>query len=94
LIIPNKIIENHSLAGKITQINNSAFNFMSNLTGNLIIPPDIQIIGSDAFKNCDYINGNLVLPKSITEIGTNAFLKLGCQQIYLNAAWEYQSFVS
>lgn len=41
--------------------------------GELILPPNLKIIGDGAFSNIDGIIGNLVFPDSVEQIGVEAF---------------------
>ena len=49
------------------------------ITGDLVIPEGITVIGQSTFENCTGLNGNLVLPSTLEEIGKSAFS--GCRNI-------------
>ena len=53
----------------------SAFSFCNELTGCLIIPNSVTMIGEKAFQGCTF-TGNLFLGNSMTTIGEQAFI--GC----------------
>jgi hypothetical protein len=57
----------------VKSIGYGAFDYCSNLTGNLIIPHSVVKIGNFAFNNCRNLTGNLIIPNSVTEIGSKAF---------------------
>ena len=59
----------------LTTINDRAFQFCSSLTGSLIIPNSVIIIGSEAFDYCSGLTGSLIIPNSVTSIGYSAFYR-------------------
>ena len=56
----------------ITKISQGAFSNTS-LTGSLVIPNTVQIIGKNAFYYCSSLSGTLTLSKNLKEIGVDAF---------------------
>ena len=64
-----------SFGDNIVTIGKYAFDSCINLTGELKLPPSIEIVGSYTFFGCSNIE-KLVLPKNLTFIGSNAFLGL------------------
>lgn len=64
----------------ITQIGASAFYDCNQITGELILPNDLESLGESAFYNCSKLSGSWAnLPKNISNIEKNAFY--GCKKI-------------
>ena len=57
----------------LSTISDNAFNNCSSLTGSLIIPNNVTVIGAHAFSNCSGLTGSLTIPNKVTEIGDHAF---------------------
>ena len=58
---------------RVVAIDDGAFRYCSNLTGDLIIPNSVTRIGKWAFEECFGFTGDLVIPDSVTTIGYGAF---------------------
>lgn len=50
-----------------------AFNYCKGLTGQVILPAQLEIIGENAFYNCSGLSGNPVLPENLKKLGQHAF---------------------
>ena len=50
-----------------------AFNECHGLTGTLVIPNTVRVIGEYAFYECDGLSGPLVFPESVIEVKVGAF---------------------
>ncbi|MEE1073968.1 MAG: leucine-rich repeat protein, partial [Acutalibacteraceae bacterium] len=48
----------------------------SSLTGSLIIPQSVKVIGERAFYGCNGLIGELLIPRNVIEVGDFAFF--GC----------------
>ena len=57
----------------VTLIDENAFAFCYDLTGDLIIPNSVQTIGPSAFFDCSGFNGTLTIGESVAFIGDMAF---------------------
>ena len=67
-------IENSRIPSSVTSIQRSAFEDCSKLTGHLVIPSSVKIIGGGAFKNAGITSLDLSKATSLTTIGNYAFL--------------------
>ena len=45
----------------------------TSLTGNLVLPETVRIIGDGAFGNCSGLRGDLIIPATVDSIGASAF---------------------
>ena len=54
-------------------IGSHAFDTLTGLSGNLVLPEGLRTIGKQAFDGCSGFTGELVIPESITEIADSAF---------------------
>jgi hypothetical protein len=72
LVIPDTLDE-----WTVTAIEEHAFASRNALTGALILPDSITVIGGYAFSACNGLSGNLVLPEGLTAIGPSAFYLCG-----------------
>lgn len=57
----------------VKAIGTEAFQFCSQLTGNLVIPNTVTTIGGSAFFSCSGFTGTLSLPTGLTTVGLRAF---------------------
>lgn len=57
----------------VNAIESNAFSECKNLTGDLIIPNSVKVIGDYAFNSCTGFNGKLVISDNVTNIGNWAF---------------------
>ena len=57
----------------LSSISNNAFRGCSSLTGSLIIPDFVNLIGDCAFLGCSGLTGTLNIPNSVTLIGNTSF---------------------
>jgi len=75
LIIPEYVIGPDGNLYSVTAIDDYGFCCYkySNLTGNLIIPNSVKIIGNYAFYGCYGFEGDLIIPNGVVEIGDYAF---------------------
>ncbi|MBD5233456.1 MAG: leucine-rich repeat protein [Bacteroidales bacterium] len=65
LVLPDKL--KYIQADKDNR--NGAFNGCTNLSGSLIIPEGVEVIGPAAFGGCSSLTGNLSLPSTLKRIG-------------------------
>ena len=57
----------------LTSIDDYAFYGCSGLTGDLVIPNAVTMIGNSAFSSCSGFTGNLTIGNAVTTIGNAAF---------------------
>jgi hypothetical protein len=57
----------------LTTISNYAFSGCTKLSGNLVIPDSVAVIGAYAFNDCSALNGTLALGAGLGTIGEYAF---------------------
>lgn len=57
---------------KLTEIGSNAF-WGTNLSGSLIIPEGVEVIGGSAFDGCSGLSGTLTLPSTLKVIDYHAF---------------------
>ena len=57
----------------VTSIGSHAFDTLTGLTGNLVLPEGLRTIGKQAFNGRSGLTGELVIPDSVIEIGEWAF---------------------
>jgi hypothetical protein len=82
LIIPRRVKLSNNQIEYLTQINDNIFSnvyWTSNLTGYLILPRELKIIGTSAFEDCNKLTGSLTIPSEVTTIGRWAFQ--GCTEL-------------
>ena len=72
LIIPESVMRWDSTWFTVTEIEERAFSYCSNLTGQLVIPNTVTAIGALAFNYCRF-SGELNIPTSVVSIGSGAF---------------------
>ena len=72
LIIPELVMRWDSTWFTVTEIEERAFSYCSNLTGQLVIPNTVTAIGALAFNYCHF-SGELNIPTSVVSIGSGAF---------------------
>ena len=73
------------LPESLEQIDSSAFESCSGLTGDLIIPQNVKRILSSAFEDCFNLNGNLYLKSNdLFSIGNSAFQNTNFKNIYIS----------
>lgn len=74
----------------ITEIGDSVFSGLINLSGDLILPEGLERIGAKAFSaSCAYAGGEVVFPESLEYIGEKAFFQcLRLPFIFLNSNCE------
>ena len=75
--ILSQSITNVYLPNSVTEIDEWAFNYCSNLT-SITIPDSVTIIGSNAFQYCSGLT-SVVIGNSVSSIGSSAFS--GCSQL-------------
>lgn len=64
------------LPSQLKEIQNLAF-YCTGLSGSLVLPESLEIIGEAAFEGCSSLQGTLVLPNSLREIKQSAFRACG-----------------
>ena len=72
LVIP-ATVQFEGLDYTVAEIYTFAFRECHGLTGNLVIPNTVRVIGRYAFYECDGLSGSLVFPESVSEIKLGAF---------------------
>ena len=68
----NTHINSLNISNNVKYIPNNSFCY-SGLTGMLVIPNSVKVIGNEAFEGCIGLTSQLVLPDSLTHIGYEAF---------------------
>ena len=64
------------LPSNLKEIQNLAF-YNTGLSGSLILPESLEVIGECAFEGCASLQGTLVLPSSLREVKNSAFWACG-----------------
>ena len=78
----NEGLEGVLLPDGLKEIGMSAFKD-SKISGNLVIPNTVEIIGSYAFSSCENLTGNLTLPEGIQTIESSAFFSPFTGDLYI-----------
>lgn len=68
LVLPDRLkyIAGESGGG----VGRGAFSYCSNLSGSLLLPEGLEVIGPAAFRGCSSFNGSLSLPSTLKQVGS------------------------
>lgn len=69
------------LGNSLKSIGMQAFSYMSEITGNLVLPESLVEIGDSAFENTGF-SGDVIVPESVLTIGSRAFYNCGVNSYY------------